>query len=778
MSVDSFGSNPVQTLNPAQRRAVEHRDGPLMILAGPGSGKTRVLIHRIASMISSGIPSHQIVALTFTNKAADEMGNRLRELVPEHHAWTGTFHRFCGRLLRTHAPHVGLDENFSIYDTADSKKALKDAVSRSEVALSHHSPDQILNRISRAKSRALSPQMFEQTASTHLDRLAARVYPVYQQALREANAMDFDDMLMYVVLLLQENPELRESLDERFRYLIVDEYQDTNTAQYLILKGLSQTHRNLAVTGDPDQSIYGWRGASLGNILDFEQDYPEVTVVRLEQNYRSTGQILTVADQLIVNNLRRKHKQLVTENEAGIPVSMVAWPSQKQEAESIAETIAWQVRRGEREPRDFAIFYRVNAFSRGFEHAFQAAGIPYQVIHGQEFYQRMEVKDLLAWLHLLNNPADNLALQRIINVPPRKIGAVTIRRIREHAERHGLSLLESARQSGLNPEMSKQAAAKVAAFVAIYDRLAEHASGGVEEVLGRVLTETGYREWLARDDSEEADNRIANVDELLAAAQEFDAVHPEDGGLQAWLESAVLVNETDAWETHDNSVTLMTLHAAKGLEFPVVFVVGIEEGTLPHERSMQDDEQIEEERRLLFVGITRAREELQLSRALYRFRRGANWPTVASRFLMELPRDQMTVIEPRGIDPGEDFADQFEQDVADEPWFSGPADEARQPCAGRAPAARPEPVGPVVRTAAEMFAEATDSTGAPPPAARRFPPDSFQPGMLVNHPEYGAGKIVTLAGQGKKRMATVEFFAGQTEKFMLAFCPLQPAVET
>lgn len=756
------------SLNPSQKAAASHVDGPLLILAGPGSGKTRVIIHRVANMIAQGVPSHQIVALTFTNKAADEMKARLNEILDEHHAWTGTFHRFCSRLLRIYSPLVGLHENFTIYDHGDSKRVLKQAVNESKVPLSHYSVDQIHNKISFAKSHAYLPDHWSDAATSHLDKIAAKIYPAYQKLLREANAMDFDDMLMYVVQILRENPELREELDSKHRYVIVDEYQDTNTAQYLILKGLSQTHRNLAVTGDPDQSIYGWRGASLGNILDFEKDYPEVDVVRLEQNYRSTKAILHVADQLIVNNQKRRHKELLTDNDQGSPVSLVAYPSQNQEANSIAETIAWQIENKQRQPRDFAIFYRVNAFSRSFEHAMQSYQIPYQVVHGQEFYQRKEIKDLLSYLHLLNNPNDNLALQRIINVPSRKIGNVTLNRIRNYAIHEGISMLESARRSGLNPEMSKQAATKVAKFVAIYDALAVHATDTVEEILGHVLTLTGYREHLLKQDSEEADNRVANVDELLTAAQEFDSQHPHDGGLQTYLESAVLVNETDAWETDDNAVTLMTLHAAKGLEFPVVFLVGVEEGTIPHERSMQDPAQLEEERRLLFVGITRAQEELQLSRALYRFRRGASWPTVASQFLMELPRDKMTIVEPQGSF-GSGF-DEFNQDSDDdEDWFStGDTSQVRD-----ASTAYEVPDTPKIQTASDLFSD-HDAEAQP---VKRFPPDQFQQGMLITHPEYGAGKIVALSGQGKKRTATVDFFNGEQKKFRLAQSPLQPAGE-
>ena len=763
-------------MNPGQRAAAEHIEGPLLILAGPGSGKTRVLIHRIANMIAHGVPSHEIVALTFTNKAADEMKLRLGGLINEHFAWTGTFHRFCSKLLRQYAPVIGLDENFTIYDHGDSKRVLKQAIKTSKLQLSHHSPDQIHNKISQAKSQAFTAEAYTQVATNHLEKIASKVYPFYQKELQQSNAMDFDDMLLYVVQLLRENPELRQTLDDKFRYVIVDEYQDTNTAQYLILKGLSQTNRNLAVTGDPDQSIYGWRGASLGNILDFEKDYPDVSVVRLEQNYRSTKSILYVADQLIVNNQRRKHKDLLTDNDQGIPVSLVAYPSQNQEANSIAETIAWQIEHKNRSPKDFAVFYRVNAFSRSFEHAFQSYQIPYQIVHGQEFYQRKEIKDLIAYLHLLNNPNDNLALQRIINVPSRKIGAVTLNRVRNYAESEGISMLESARRSGLNPEMSKQAATKVAQFVALYDELSVHATGTVEEVLGHVLSMTGYREHLLKEDSEEADSRVANVDELLTAAQEFDNQHPQDGGLQAYLETSVLVNETDSWEANDDSVTLMTLHAAKGLEFPVVFIVGVEEGTIPHERSMQDPNQLEEERRLLFVGITRAEEELQLSRALYRFRRGASWPTVASQFLMELPREKMTVIEPQGSFGSSSF-DEFNQETDDDDeWFSDDETvhvrtEPAEYKVGKQDKSDEAGSSPLIQTATEMFSEATSEV----PVPKRFPPEMFQLGMLVNHPDYGAGKLVALGGTGKKRTGTVDFFSGEQKKFRLAQAPLQPA---
>ena len=791
--VDHSRESLTATLNASQEAAVTHIEGPLLILAGPGSGKTRVLVHRIAYMISQGIPSHQITALTFTNKAADEMKLRLDELVEEHFAWTGTFHKFCAKLLRVHAPMVGLEENYTIYDFSDSKRVLKDAIGDLDVDLSRYSPDKILSKISQAKSEAIDANEFAQRTRSYLDEVVAKVYPRYQTLLRDANAVDFDDMLLYVVQLLRENEDLRRTLDERFRYLLVDEYQDTNTAQYFILQGLSQNWRNLAVTGDPDQSIYGWRGASLRNILDFEKDYPTVQVVRLEQNYRSTKSILKVADQLISNNEKRKHKDLLTDNDDGIPVSMVAYPSAREEATAIAETIAYQVNHGMRTPRDFVVLYRTNALSRNLEHSMHELGVPFQIVHGQEFYQRKEIKDLLAYLHLLNNPRDNLAIQRIINVPPRKIGKVTWNRLRDYALENQISILEAARQAGVIETMSKQAAAKVATFVALYDRLTLHLSESVEDILGHVLNETGYRDYLAQEDSEEADDRVANVDELLSAAQEFDARHPQDGGLEAYLETAVLVNETDAWEAQREAVTLMTLHAAKGLEFPVVFIVGLEEGVLPHERSSHDDDQLEEERRLLFVGITRAEQELQLSRSLYRFRRGASWPTVASRFLMELPRNHMTVIEPSGtVFPDQEWSDaEHFSDGADENWGWDDASQINETAttyqtdamsgsdkttSGDSetvldPALSKLPKMASLKTAAAMLGE-TQTT-----QTQRIPPSKYYQGMLVEHPEYGVGTVVALSGQGPKRTATIAFAGIEQKKFRLAHAPLRAVGE-
>ncbi|HMP78293.1 MAG TPA: UvrD-helicase domain-containing protein, partial [Pirellulaceae bacterium] len=630
-------------LNEQQRCAVTTIEGPLLVLAGPGSGKTRVVTHRIAYMIDQGVSPRDIVALTFTNKAADEMRTRLLELAPDQPVWMGTFHRFCSRLLRTYAGLVGLSENFTIYDTDDSRKLLKEAVQAADIDLRHYTPDAIFEQIGKLKHVGITSEQFRPNPGSQMHRILEQVYPRYQQMLRWANAVDFNDLLLLVVQMLIENPELRRSLDRRYAYMLVDEYQDTNTVQYKLIRLLNQEIQNLAVTGDPDQSIYGWRGANIRNILDFEKDYKNCQVVRLEQNYRSTKSILTVADQLIMNNHHRKHKTLRTDNPPGAPVRFVEHLQPTDEARQIAAAIATEVADGRRQPQDFAILYRTNFLSRALEHALREAGIPYQIVQGLEFYQRREIKDLLAYLHLLNNESNSLALERIINVPPRAIGTTTMKKLKRYALECGVSLLAAARQAGVVPGLNKATSVKVSQFVATFDKIAESRHQAVGDILAAVLRETSYRDWLVegKGGGEEGHERASNVDELLNAAVEFDMQHPDDGGLEAFLEQTALVSDTDAWESTSNYVTLLTIHAAKGLEFPVVFIIGLEDGLLPHERSQNDPMQLEEERRLLFVGITRAQQELCLSRCYKRGHQGYEKLAIASRFLMELPRHVM-----------------------------------------------------------------------------------------------------------------------------------------
>jgi len=743
--------------------AVEHVDGALLILAGPGSGKTRVITHRIAHLLRLGIPGHRVLGLTFTNKAAEEMKGRVRQLSPQEGAWLGTFHRFCAQLLRKYGPLVGLKPNYTIYDAGDAATALRRAIARSGVDTAPARPEAVAKAVSWAKNNLIPPEQYEPQPGNPLGPVVRQVYPVYQDYLLSCNAADFDDLLLHVATLLRESPEVRATLDQRYRYILVDEYQDTNLAQYAIVRALSLDHPNLAVTGDPDQSIYGWRGANLNNILEFERDFPEVKVVRLEQNYRSTRRILRVAGQLISHNIRRKEKGLFTENGQGRPVRLVTYPTQRDEAEAVASEIAAQIRSGQRRPRDFAVFYRVNALSPTFEFTLRDHGVPFQLVSGVEFFQRKEIKDVLAYLQLLNNPGDEVALLRVINTPARGIGKTTVERLADHAVHRGTTLLEAARAAREIEALSRRSARLLARFVDLYDRLAAVALGPLEAILGHVLSETGYQRQLRESQVEADQERLANLEELLTIAREFDERHHGENPLGAFLEETSLVNETDDWEGGADRVTLMTLHASKGLEFPVVYLTAVEEGLLPHERSRQREPDLEEERRLMFVGITRAQQELQLSMARYRDYRGQRKMTVPSSFLMELPREEMELtdlaagqhlaaeppyVEPAlsGIDVGPETEAGFPWEAEPAAWETEPAvpPSAREP----APGAR-APLGVHLTTAAEL---AAGGRPAPP-----VDPDAFHQDMIVRHPEYGLGHVVALSGSGAARKATVDF---------------------
>ncbi len=767
------------SLTPAQREAAAHLDGPLLILAGPGSGKTRVVTHRVANLLLHGVPPSQILALTFTNKAADEMRQRVERLTQRGGVWMGTFHAFCARLLRRYAPLVGLHENYSIYDADDSRRVLKQVLGESEFAVTHTSPEAIANAISWAKNSLVTADQYLPRANSTVGAVVARIYPEYQQRLIASNACDFDDLLLHVATLLREQDELRAQLDARYRFILVDEYQDTNLAQYAIVRALSIDHPNLAVTGDPDQSIYGWRGANLSNILEFEKDFTQVKVVRLEQNFRSTPNILRVADHLISFNVRRKPKKLFTDNPPGTSVRLVVWPTGQDEADGIGQRISEEIRAGRCRPRDCAVFYRINALSRSVEHALRLQGIPYQIVNGLEFYQRKEIKDVLAYLHLLNNPQNDLALLRIINTPARGIGKTTVERLTNYARRQRLSLLEAARQSGLIESIQKRTATQIAKFVAAYDRMSLHAGGPLHETMVSVLHESGYRNALADSDAEEDQERLANVEELLTAAEEFDRQHPEtEHALELFLEQAALVADTDALETQQDRVTLMTLHAAKGLEFPVVYIIAVEHGLLPHERSIEDAEKLEEERRLLFVGITRAKQELQLSCAQYRAFRGDRGPTIPSQFLMELPREELSYSEPvayhADFDDDEEDLDDFDDDLDSESF---------EPTRHRTSVWRDEDF---IQEAPAEYEEYDADYCASRRRGRRSGEGGrisgrahvFLPGMTVWHPDYGTGIVLSVSGSGLKRKAQIQFVqGGDTKSFLIAHSPLEPVPE-
>ncbi len=765
-------------LTDAQRDAVTHVDGPLLILAGPGSGKTRVVTHRVAHMLAQDVQPWQIAALTFTNKAADEMRMRLEVLAPGRNVWMGTFHRFCAQLLRRYASMVGLSENYSIYDTSDSKQAMKRAIEAAGVTTSHASPEQIASSISRAKNRLVMPETMQSQSLKPGDTIAARVYPVYQQQLLTANAVDFDDLLLHIANLLRENPEVRAELDARFKYILVDEYQDTNLAQYAIVRALSIDQPNLAVTGDPDQSIYGWRGADLNNILDFEKDYPDVKTVRLEQNYRSTPNILRVADQLIRHNRRRKQKGLFTENDEGDQVILRMFEDGYKEADGIADEIAQAIAVHGLSPKDFAVFCRMNALTRSLEHAFRSRSIPYQIVNGLEFYQRKEIKDLLAYLHLINNPSHDVALTRIINTPTRGIGAKTVERIRGFADSHNIPMLEAARRADEIPAIAKRSASMVAKFVSIYDRLQIKATAPLEDLLRYLVEETNYEAYLEKTSVDQQDsNPMANVDELITAAVEFDRQHPDDGSLEAFLEQVALVSDTDAFEDSNDRVTLMTLHAAKGLEFPRVFIVAVEDDLLPHKRSKENESQFEEERRLLFVGITRAKEWLQLSCCKRRAVRGDVRPVIPSPFLNELPLDELRRIE--STVQRDWFDDDVHDDSYPESWDL--PDESSDESTDFPP---PPDVDDVCQlpdherprktneTAAGFAAVSQLKTAADMLTGPTTPLTAYREGTVVRHHQYGDGTIVAVSGRGPKRTARVAFSDGE-HQFRLAFAKLE-----
>jgi len=637
----------LEGLNESQQQAVRFTEGPLLVLAGPGSGKTRVVTHRIAALLHQGVYPSQIAALTFTNKAAEEMKKRLASLAPEKYVWIGTFHKFCAYLLRKYIGLAGLQENFTIYDTDESLAILKTLAQRQSLPAGI-TPQKVAHSISWAKNNFVLPDEYEARRGSLLSSAVHEFYPLYQEELRRANAVDFDDLLLHVATMLKNNPEVRAILDNRFRYILVDEYQDTNLVQYTIARALSIDHRNLSVTGDPDQSIYGWRGANIKNILDFEKDFSDTTVIRLEQNYRSTPQILAVADALIAHNIHRKEKKLVTENPPGAPVRLVRCSDQKEEAESIAKEIAEELKSGNRKPNDYAICYRMNALSRNFEHALRSQKIPFQLIRGVEFFNRKEVKDVLAYLRVIYNPADTVSLSRIINEPPRGIGKTSMQKISARAAEHGVPTMEVMRNIAPFPGIMAKTKKAVTTFVQMMDRLTELSAQEypVASLIEAVLRDSGYRQQFMQSKSEDDLDRLANIEELLTVAHEFDQRETEpstdsliaQSALEEFLEQAALVSDVDALDQETDRVSLMTMHAAKGLEFPVVYIVAIEDGILPHERSRDDAMQLEEERRLFFVGITRAEKELRLSRADRRdFRGSFGMSAICSRFLFELP---------------------------------------------------------------------------------------------------------------------------------------------
>lgn len=634
--------NPIfDTLNDRQCEAVKHTEGPLLITAGAGSGKTKVLTCRIAHLLELGVAPYRILAITFTNKAAKEMKERVTNLVGAQadSIWLSTFHSFCAKLLRFEIDGFhGYTRNFTIYDSSDQLVLVKDCLKKLNLDDKQFTPRSVLGTISSAKNVLMDAKAFAAKASDFYEQKVADVYAMYQEKLRENNAVDFDDLLFLAVRLLQENEEVREKYQSRFQYILVDEYQDTNHAQYALTKILAARWRNICVVGDADQSIYAWRGADIRNIIDFTRDYPDAASIKLEQNYRSTKTILHAANAVIDNNESRPKKTLWTENPTGNKIIHYQAQTEHDEADYIAGVIYNRHEISHEPYGDMAILFRTNAQSRVLEEKLMRYAIPYTMVGGTKFYDRKEIKDVLAYLRLLYNPEDSLSLTRIINVPKRNIGATTMEHVAAYAEAQGISLFEALSSTDEIP-VTKRAKASLENFAAmIFDLLNDIEGKDVLSLIETVIKQTGYGDMLDKEAEHDpqGESRKENVGEFLSVAKDYMDSNPE-GNLQDFLENVALVSDVDDFESSDSKVTLMTLHAAKGLEFPVVFLTGLDEGLFPHSRTLMDPAQVEEERRLAYVGITRAERQLYVTNAVTRTMYGRISAYMPSRFLAEIP---------------------------------------------------------------------------------------------------------------------------------------------
>lgn len=803
-------SQIIDPLNESQRTAVTHIDGPLLTLAGPGSGKTRVVTHRIAYMLDQGVSPYSILALTFTNKAAREMKARIDRMVDDCPVWMGTFHGYCARFLRRFGEMVGIAPNFTIFDTDDAKNALKKAIEQANVSLTHLNQGDIGRRIGALKNKAISPEIFEGTVRGDHDRIISKVYPIYQKLLRQFNAVDFDDLLMHTANILRSNPDLRADLDAKHRYILVDEYQDTNLAQYLIVRGLSIDHPNLNVTGDPDQSIYSWRGADISNILNFEKDYPQSVTIRLEHNYRSTPQILSVADSLISCNTRRKAKVLRPTCDSGASVRFCTYRSDREEADDIAQHIAMEILENGAKAKDFAVLYRTNAQSRLMEQALLRRKLNYQLIGGFRFYHREEIKDILAYLRLVHNPTDDVAFDRIVNVPTRGLGDKSLQKVRELARQREIPLIVALRATIELGLLSKKASSGAEKFLNAYNKMVHLSTGPLLPVIDCMLKETDYIEYLTARKSETPDESIVgNINELRADAAQADSESEDGNTMERFLEQVTLIADADGIEDADNKVTLMTLHAAKGLEFENVFVIAVEHGVLPHIRAMDDPSQLEEERRLLFVGITRAKKWLQLSMAKQRGFSNARMGS-ASQFAMELPRAELEMIDRTDVDAfNVSFMDEIDQRFEEEPWieeFETSSKPAKKPSKALGKKTvllsndewnqedASSDFVPDVLDSDDGHAEPVQSDSAVLQKLRGklglpqlksgshfqtittkegVEVELFEQGSIVRHPEYGIGQVASIDGHGSKRIARISFENGEQRTFQLNKSHLQ-----
>lgn len=752
------------TLNEPQREAVLHTDGPLLILAGAGSGKTRVLTHRIAYLIEElGVNPWNILAITFTNKAAGEMRQRVDDLVGfgSESIWVSTFHSMCVRILRRFIDRLGYDSRFTIYDTDDQKTLMKAVCKKVDIDTKKFKERMLLSVISSAKNEMVLPEEFELNAGGDFVQLKiAKVYREYEAQLKANNALDFDDLLVRTVQLLQTQPDVRENYQERFRYIMVDEYQDTNTVQFKLVSLLAGKYRNLCVVGDDDQSIYKFRGANIRNILDFEKEYPDARVIKLEQNYRSTGNILNAANGVISNNKGRKDKTLWTANGEGEKISLRQFDTAYDEAEFIAEDIKKEVRDGA-SYNDNAVLYRTNAQSRLLEEKFIAMNIPYKIVGGINFYARREIKDILAYLKTIDNGQDDLAVRRIINVPKRGIGLTTINRIQEAADERGISFYEAL----LAPEMipgAGRSAAKLDSFAALIEYFKGQAEKeSLTDLLNEILDMTGYAQNLEADDEIDAESRLQNIEELVnkAAAYEEDcADRDEKATLSGFLEEVALVADIDSLEEDQDYVVLMTLHSAKGLEFPHVYLAGMEDGLFPSYMTIMGDdpEELEEERRLCYVGITRAEQKLTLTCARKRMVRGETQYNRISRFVGEIPPELLDTGSRKRTYSLED--DGTDSSTAGNSLFSnGKTASSGSSAWGKSHASK-KPYTALTK-GSQLTAQKSDSL-------------AYGVGDRVRHVKFGEGTVLDIKEGGRDFEVTVEFDTAGVRKMFAMFAKL------
>lgn len=720
-------------LNREQQQAVQHTEGPLLILAGAGSGKTKVLTVRIAYLLAQGVNPYEILAITFTNKAAKEMKSRVEGLVGDvaNRIWLSTFHSFCAKFLRFELDNfLGYNSNFTIYDTSDSQVVIKAALKALNLDDKYYPVGAMISAISDAKNKLLFASDYRKQARDFYQQKVADVYEYYERELRKNNALDFDDLLLVAVKLLQSNAAVLEKYSKRFRYVMIDEYQDTNHAQYLLAYLLSSHWKNIAVVGDADQSIYAWRGADIQNILDFEKDYPNCTSIKLEQNYRSTKIILDAANAVIDNNEGRPEKNLWTDKVEGAKIQHFTAQSEHEEAAFIGDTIVKKHDIHGIPYGDMAILYRTNAQSRVLEEALIKRALPYTMVGGTKFYDRKEIKDVLAYLRVLYNPFDDLSLLRIINVPKRSIGATTVSKLQDYARENGTSLFMTLTQLHLVDTIKGKTKEKLEEFgILIFTLVAEMDDKSVLDILEAILDRTGYLAQLEESTDPQDQARAENIGELLSVAKDFQDTNPT-GTVEDFLEQVALVNDVDSFEQEESKVTLMTLHAAKGLEFPIVFLGGLEEGLFPHSRTLMNPEEIEEERRLAYVGITRAEKELYISNATTRTVFGRTSSYLPSRFIDEIPAELVDSLRAKRRIP---------DDI--------------KPTVPRHMSVASRPVTkPIIRN--EVIAD-------------------WKVGDTAIHSKWGNGKVVNVSGEGAGMKLTIEFPTQGVRVVMAKFAPVK-----